>query len=160
MRGNVLLINISPKVLRSKLINRYIHTDYSSDIDEGVVDYKYYDTAVFRPIFQWNDTDRRDLISYQEDKDSEELQMHIKIGEDASNEYKSTIVNLVKKYWDCFCKKQAKRHILNYKFSIDTGTAKPVCCKKPRYGPYSLKIIMEHVKTLLGNDWIERYEGP
>ena len=80
MRGNVLLINISPKVLRSKLINRYIHTDYSSDIDEGVVDYKYYGKAVFRPIFQWKDTDRQDLISYQEDKDSKELQAHIKKG--------------------------------------------------------------------------------
>ena len=67
---------------------------------------------------------------------------------------------MVKKYWDSFCKKGARRHILNYEFSIDTGTAKPVCCKKSRYGPHESKIIMEHIKTLLGNDWIERCEGP
>ena len=137
---------------RPKVINRYIPTDYSSDIDEGIFDYKCYGKAVFRPIFQWKDTDRQDLISYQENKDSEELHAHIKIGEDASNEHKSTIINLVKKYWDSFCKKGARRHILNYEFSIDTGTAKPVCCKKSRYGPHESKIIMEHVKTLLGND--------
>ena len=80
---------------RPKVINRYIPTDYSSDIDEGIFDYKCYGKAVFRPIFQWKDTDRQDLISYQENKDSEELHAHIKIGEDASNEHKSTIINLV-----------------------------------------------------------------
>ena len=37
---------------------------------------------------------------------------------------------------------------------------KLVCCKKPRYGPYESKIIMEHVKTLLENDRIDRCKGP
>ena len=110
IRGNVLLINIPPKVWRPKVINRYIPTYNSSDIDEGFFDYKCYGKAVFRPTFQWKDTDRQDLISYQEDKDSEELQAYIKIREDASNEHKSTIINLVKTYWDCFCKKGVRRH--------------------------------------------------
>ena len=69
-------------------------------------------------------------------------------------------MRIVKKYWNCFCKKGARRPILNYEFSIDNGTAKPVCCKQPLYGPYESKHIMEHVKTLLENDWIERCEGP
>ena len=87
---------------RPKVINRYHPTGYSSDIDEVFFYYKCYGKSVFRPIFQWKDTYRQDLISYQEDTDSEELQAHIKIGEDASNEHKSTIINLVKKYWNCF----------------------------------------------------------
>ena len=73
--------------------------------------YKCYGKAVFQPTFQWKDTDRQDLISYQEDTDSKELQAHIKIGEDASNEHKSTIIILVKTYWDIFCKKGSRRHI-------------------------------------------------
>ena len=90
---------------RPKVINRYIPTDNSSDIDEGFFYYKCYSKAVFQRTFQWKDTDRQDLISYQEDKDSKELHAHIKIGEDASNEHKSTIINLVKIYWDFFARK-------------------------------------------------------
>ena len=74
---------------RPKVINRYIPINNLSDIDEGFFYYKCYGKAVFRPTFQWKDTDRQDLIFYQEDKDSEELHAHIKIGEDASNEYNS-----------------------------------------------------------------------
>ena len=35
IRGNGVLINIPPKVWRPKVINRYIPTNNSSDIDEG-----------------------------------------------------------------------------------------------------------------------------
>ena len=61
------------------MINKYITIDYSSDIDEGVFDYKCYGKAVFRSIVKWKDTERQGLISYQEDKDGEELQVHIRI---------------------------------------------------------------------------------
>ena len=47
IRGNVLLINISLEVWRRKVINRYVPTNYSSNIDEGVFDYKCYDKVVF-----------------------------------------------------------------------------------------------------------------
>ena len=69
------------------------------------------------------------------------------------------ILGIVKKYWDYFCKRGAHRTILNYEFSIDTGSAKPICSRKPRYGPYKSKTILQHIKVLLENDWIERYEG-
>ena len=134
---------------RPEVINRYIPVDYSSDIDEGFFDYKCYGKAVFRLISKWKYTDRQDLISYQEDKDSEELHANIRIGKDASNEHKSRIMGIVKKYWDFFGKKGVRRPILNYEFSIDAGTAKPVCCKEPCYESYESKIIMEYVTTLL-----------
>jgi len=57
-------------------------------------------------------------------------------------------------------KEGARQPTIDYEFSIDTGTEKPVFCRKPRYGPYESNIIMQHVKVLLGNDWIERCEGP
>jgi len=41
-----------------------------------------------------------------------------------------TVANLVKKYWDCFEKDGVKRTILCYKFGIDIGGAKHVCCRK------------------------------
>ena len=51
MRGNILLINIPSKVWISKAIDRYIPTGHSSDIDEGVFDYKCYGKTLFRRIF-------------------------------------------------------------------------------------------------------------
>ena len=53
-----------------------------------------------------------------------------------------------------------KRTILEYEFSIDTGSSKPVCCKKTNYRPYESKIIMEQLQVLIKNGWIKRCEGP
>ena len=64
-------------------------------------------------------------------------------------------MRIVKNILGLFLKKGTRRPILNYEYSIDTGTAKSVCCKKPRYGSYESNIIMEHVNILLGNNWIE-----
>ena len=47
MRGNFVLINTPLKMWKPKIINIYIPTNYSSDIDEGVFDYKCYDKVVF-----------------------------------------------------------------------------------------------------------------
>ena len=78
----------------------------------------------------------------------------------ASQAHRLHIHGIVKKYWDCFCKRGARRPILVYDFLIDTGSAKLVCCRKPRYGPYESKTILQQIKALFENDWIERCEGP
>ena len=75
-------------------------------------------------------------------------------------ESKDTLTSIIKVYWDCFVKDETKRALLGYQFGIDTGGAKPVCCKKPSYGTYESKVIMTQVNLLLGNKWIERCEGP
>ena len=71
-----------------------------------------------------------------------EMEKNIRIGKDAPQARRSHILGIVKKYWDYFCKRGARRPILNYEFSIDTGSAKLVCCRKPRYGPYESNIIL------------------
>lgn len=38
---------------------------------------------------------------------------------------------------------------------INTGGSKPVCFRKPSYGPYELKVIMEHIVQLPTNEWIK-----
>ena len=91
----------------------------------------------------------------------EELTKDIRIGatvpEDST---RHQLKDLVIKYWDCFCKEGARRTIIGYEFAIDTGDSKPVCCRKPYYGPYESEIIMEQIKALLANGWIEDCEGP
>ena len=145
MQGSVLLINIPSKVWQPKQVNKFIPTDNYDDIGDGVFDYKQYGNAAFRPLEKWTDAKRDDIIQYNDKVDKKEFLKHIRIGDCASRERKSTITGIVKKYWDCFCKRGARRPILNYEFAIDTCSSKPVCCRKPRYGPYKSKIIMQHV---------------
>ena len=142
------------------MINKYTPLDSTNDIEEGVFDYHRYGKTVFRPATKLKDSTREDYITFDPEVDMAELDNNIRIGECVAHNHIATINGIVKKYWDCFCKRGARRPILNYEFGIDTGTAKPVCCRKPRYGPYESKIILEHVEALLENDWIERCEGP
>ena len=68
--------------------------------------------------------------------------------------------NIIIKYWDYFCKEEDLRPILYYKFSIDTITTKPVCCRKPQYRLYESKIIMSQIEALIQNYWIEECGVP
>ena len=73
---------------------------------------------------------------------------------------KDSLISLVTTYWDCFCEEGARRPIIGYEFAINTGSSKPVCCKKPNYVPYESEIIMKQIVSLLKNDWIEKCAGP
>ena len=141
-------------------MNNYSPVDALEDIEEGVFNYKQYGNAIYRPRKLCKETRRNDYIMYDAQRDKAEFDANIRIAKDATHAHRNTITGIVKKYWDCFCKVGARRPILEYEFAIDTGTAKPVCCKKPRYGPYESQVMMKHLQALLKNDWVERCEGP
>ena len=46
MMGAVLLINIPSKVWRPKVVSKYVPVEYSSDIEDGIFDFKQYGKAV------------------------------------------------------------------------------------------------------------------
>ena len=142
------------------MVNNYTPIDNADDIEEGTFDYQQYGKTVYRNKDAWKDIKREDYIFYEHKKHESEFKDNIRIGMGVAHGHKAIITGIVQKYWDCFCKEGAKRPILNYEFAIDTGNAKPVCCRKPRYGPYESKIMMEQIEALLKNDWIERCEGP
>ena len=77
--GSVLLINIHTKVWRPKMVNKYTHVEYSSDVDEGVFDFKQYGKAIFRTLPQCEDIKRDYIILYSEAIDKSELYQHIRI---------------------------------------------------------------------------------
>ena len=58
---------------------------------------------------------------------------------------------MIKTYLDYFCKYRARRMILRYEFAIYTSNSKPIFYKKPAYGPYKYKIIMDQVQKSLAN---------
>ena len=74
-------------------------------------------------------------------------------------EIKETISYLIKENWDCFAKRGTRRPILGYKFGIDTGDSKPVCCLQPRYGVHESKVIITQIETLLHNGHIRHCKG-
>jgi hypothetical protein len=147
-------------VWRPKVISKYTPEEYANDIDDGFFDYEVYGRAVFRPKTRWTPGTRSDIIEFVAERHTEELMKNLKVGEHVDSETKEKIISIIQKYWDCFCAEGARRPILGYEFGIDTGSAKPVCCRKKQYGPYESSIIMKQVKSLLDNDWIYECEGP
>ena len=116
--------------------------------------------TVFKTKQPSEHTSRSDLIYFNASiEDNEELNKGFKIGKSATTEQREQVITLVKKYWDCFCKKGAKRTILEYEFGIDTGASQPVAARVKQYGPHESKIMMEQVEGLLANDWIEETKG-
>ena len=133
--------------------------EYACDINEGAWDFSNYGKSVYRPTLEWQDKQRDDII-YFHDSDQIELDADLRMGTNVDNDTSKRIVEIIKEYWDCFCKEGAKRTIIGYEFGIDTGNAKPVCCRKPSYGPYEAEIIMTFVRQLINNIWISRCRGP
>ena len=103
--------------------------------------------TVFKTKQPSEHTSRNDLIYFNASiEDNEELNKGFKIGKSATTEQREQVITLVKKYWDCFCKKGAKRTILEYEFVIDTGASQPVAARVKQYGPHESKIMMEQVE--------------
>jgi len=152
---------LPPKVWRPKQQNKYIPLDYGDDIQEGHFDFSEHGKTVFRPpAREWKTSERDDIIQYNAATHAAELDKGLRISDNVTDAIKTQLRQIIIKYWDSFCEEGAKRTILGYEFAIDTGDAKPVCCKKPNYGPYEAEIIMKQIRALLGNDWIELCFGP
>ena len=100
-----------------------------------------------------------DIITYNKAIHTTELTKDLHSDSSIDAITRAAITDIITEYWDCFIKEGAKRTILGYEFGIDSGGSKPVCCRKPSYGPYESKVIMEQITQLLRNKWIDRCEG-
>ena len=138
-----MMIQLPPKIWRPKPANKYVPVDYSDDIDEGVFDYSHHGNAVYRPKEKWADKNRDDIITFDNENNMEELMQNLHIGKNVKEIYKCQIIGIVKKYWDFFCAKGARRTILDYEFATDTGASKPACCRQPKYSPHGKPITMD-----------------
>ena len=159
----VLIIEVPPKIWRPKPQNKYIPLDYGDDIHDGHFDFEYKGKAVWRPTTSNGEIcipARDDLIIYDPILHSAELLKGLRINDDVSEAVKLRVKAIVTTYWDCFCEEGARRTILGYEFTIDTGASKPICVKRPNYGPYESAIIMQQILSLEKNNWIEEEFGP
>jgi hypothetical protein len=103
--------------------------------------------------------EENDLIKFQTDKHQAELDKNLNWG-DCPPEHKQVITDIIKTYWDVFAKEGLMHPIRGYKFHIDTGNSKPVCCKSREYGPHESRIINQLVETMENNGVVEGDDGP
>ena len=156
-----MIIEVPQKIWRPKPLSKYIPLDYGDDVSEGVFEYAHYGKAMFRPPTKtWENVPREDIITFDASLHTSELDAGLRISDKATLAVRTQVRELIIKFWDCFCEEGARRPILGYEFAIDTGDSKPVCCRKPNYGPYESEIIMKSIMSLLKNDWIEECFGP
>ena len=134
--------------------------EYATNFDDGMFNYSDHGNCVFRTSLKWDNTPRDDIIDFNKDDDIAELMKGLKIRSMVDSSIRDRIIDIIKTYWDFFCKYGARRMILEYEFAIDTGNYKPVCCKKPDYGPHESKIIIDQVQKLLTNGRIKQRHGP
>ena len=155
------MIEVPAKIWRPKVVSRYTTPEFHGDDIDGILDYSQYGNCLYRTDISWSDdSGRDDIINFDCAAHTEELTTGLRFDTTIDPLTRDSIVEIIKKYWDCFIKEGAQRPILGYEFGIDTGGAKPVCCKKPSYGLFESKVIMEQVGQLKSNKWIRRCGGP
>lgn len=98
-----------------------------SDIDEGNFMFPKLGKCMIKDELEWKNSNRDDIIEYNESLHSTELNQNFIIGDSVPNEIRDKIISKIKKYWDSFCSEGARRPILGYEFAINTGSHTPVC---------------------------------
>ena len=128
--SSVLVINVPPKIWRPRMRSSYrppADSNNLQDIDDSIFYFEKLGKCVIKHKQKFRESDRNDIILYNDSKHEEELNSNFKIGKSASVNLEQRIKRIIKKYWDSFCTDGARRPILGYEFSINTGTHTPVC---------------------------------
>lgn len=95
--------------------------------------------AIFWPT-PWKPGIRNDIIHFDPDMHDEAFSSP-KTDNSGAGNVLPVLKQILESYWDSFAKEGIKQVILGFEYSIDTGTAPPVCCRKPHYGPHESVII-------------------
>ena len=98
-----------------------------TDIDDSIFLFEKLGKCVIKHKKKYKESDRDDIIIYNAEKDSQELEDNFKIGSTTTPSLTKQIKSIVTKYWDSFCSAGARRPIIGYEFSINTGNHTPVC---------------------------------
>jgi hypothetical protein len=153
------MIDVPSKIWRPKLEKRYVPLDYGDDLDDELLIFTQYGKSVRRNPVVFEST-RTDVHLWDSGRDLAEFKKGFRLGQDVDFATRGKIEMMVQKYWDVFYEAGVCKTVLGFEFSIDTGGAQPVCCKKPRYGPHESAIILEQQAVLLANGWIRKCYGP
>ena len=155
------LIDVPPKIWRPKPPNRYQNLSSNhNDVDEDLYLFPSYGhSALLRPTANPFDfsISRTDRIIWDAAKHQADFDKSITFPASLHTDYKTRLTSVIHQYWDSFAPEGVSRPVLDYEFCIDTGDAKPVACRPPRYGIHESQIIDEQLTDLLARGWISRF---
>jgi hypothetical protein len=129
-----------------------------NEFDDDLFLFPQYGAAICRPNPPFAIT-HTNLWFFRPDRDSAEFDKGFRIDGAIDPAIAADIRAVVQDRWDCFYEDGARNSILGFEFAIDTGASAPVCCPKPHDGLHESKIILDHIQSLLHNDWIEECGG-
>ena len=128
-----------PKVYRPVIPSTYVEPEGLPDPSEGL-------ECLYQPLGHslWKERippgKQADIIRFQQ-KDEAQLKRNIN-WTGCKEEYKHHLVTpTIKEYWDVFAKEGLRNPIWGFQFVVDTGAARPICCKLPRYGMHEGPVI-------------------
>ena len=133
------VITVPPKIWRKKAASNYKPLVYN-DVDEDLYSFKPFGKCVKRSA-SWEPRLRSDLIHWNESFDSSELERYFRMGDQADDLTRRSVISIMKSNWDSFCERSVSRPVLDFEFCIDTGKSPPVCCRQPKYGYHERKIM-------------------
>ena len=77
----------------------------------------------------------------------------------------STLTAVIKKYWRVFSKEGVTTPVKDYECEIGTGTARPIRCRNPNFGPLETPLIEKaiaklvevgHVGQIHNDEWLSK----
>ena len=145
---------------RPKLASLYEEPTYLPDDDDTLeVLYRSGGVAISKNKSDIGERDPDTIILYNEETHGATLNKSIQ-WEDCPEEWRPEITEIIKRHWDVFAPEGLKNHIRGFVCHIDTGTAQPVCCNIPRYGPHEARVITQLTRGLEANGLIEEAQSP
>ena len=109
-----------------------------------------------------DDVDPRFLSHYDEKIHGEKLRTEIDLSH-LDGTTRDLVYKLLQKYWSVFDDKGQFVPVKDYKCSIDTGSARPICVKNINYGPREVPIMRKciasleklgHIRQIHGGGWM------
>ena len=152
------VITVPPKIWRKKAASNYKPLVYN-DVDEDLYSFKPFGKCVKRSA-SWEPRLRSDLIHWNESLDSPELERYFRMGDQADDPIRCSVLSIIKLNWDFFCERGVSRLVLDFEFCIDTGNSPPVYCRQPKYGYHERKIMNTHIQALDASGLITDCTGP
>ena len=151
-------VHTDRKIYRPKLPSRYIEPDLGPDLLDGMeLIFKEFGKSLRKQVKQLSPRD--DIVMFDPEVHQAEFDRNIRWRQ-CPQEHRSTITQIIKKWWDCFCEEGIRKHIRGFVCRVDTGDVPPVCCRVPRYGPHEAQVISRLVDHLESNGLIEDDDGP
>ena len=148
-------IRTERKIYRPPLPSKYTEQELDDDLLEGH-DWLYeeHGKAILQTVGPL--PPRENIIQFTDKPEYiEELEKNLVLDQ-CPPELHAAVRDLCIEFWDCFTQDGLSLPIRGFEFVVDTGAAKPIACKIPRYGPHEAKVIMTLVHAMEANGIVSK----